>query len=159
MTGTRWRRRAATGTFPKPGASWLTGGSPRYQIYATKDAQFVACGAIEQKFWVSFTSAIGLAPEFFDDARAPMATRDAVAKIIAGKSADEWKPIFAKADCCVSVLVPLEQALHDPHFVGRGLFAHKVATASGKTLPALPLPIAPEFRETAAVKKAPKLER
>lgn len=149
----------ATGTFPKPGEGWLTGGSPRYQIYATKDGQLVACGAIEQKFWVSFTQAIDLPAEFFDDRRAPMATRDAVAKIIARKTADEWKPIFAKADCCVSVLVPLAQALRDPHFVGRGLFAHKVATASGKTLPALPLPISPEFREPPAVKKAPKLER
>ncbi len=88
-----------------------------------------------------------------------MATRDAVAKIIAGKTADEWKPIFAKADCCVSVLVPLERALRDPHFVERGLFAYQAATASGKTLPALPLPIAPQFRDKPAVKKAPKLER
>ncbi len=58
--------------------------------------------------------------------------------LIAARSADEWKPIFAQADCCVTVLVPLEQALRDPHFVERGLFAHTVATASGKTLPALP---------------------
>ncbi len=49
---------AATGQFPKPGEGWLTGGSPRYQLYATKDGQLVACGAIEQKFWVSFTQAI-----------------------------------------------------------------------------------------------------
>ena len=29
----------------------LVGGSPRYQIYPTKDGKLVACGAIEQKFW------------------------------------------------------------------------------------------------------------
>ena len=72
---------AATGKFPKPGELTLAGGSPRYQLYATKDGKLVACGAIEQKFWLSFTGAIGLAKEFIDDARAPMATRDAVAKI------------------------------------------------------------------------------
>ena len=43
----------------------------------------------------------------------------------------------------------LEEALRDPHFVGRGLFAHRVAGASGETMPALPLPIAPEFRARA----------
>jgi len=149
---------AATGKFPKPGEHWLVGGSPRYQLYVTKDNQIVACGALEQKFWAAFTKAIALAPELIDDKRDPMATRDAVAKIIASRSAEEWKPIFAKADCCVSVLVPLEQALQDPHFIERGLFAHQVATASGKAIPALPLPIDPQFRDKPVAKTAPPLE-
>src|ERR1035437_7443997 len=74
---------AVTGKFPKPGEHWLVGGSPRYQIYPAKDGKLVACGAIEQKFWAAFSKAIGLAAEFIDDSRAPMATRDAVAKLIA----------------------------------------------------------------------------
>src|SRR6476646_2604779 len=148
---------AATGRFPKPGELWLVGGSPRYQIYPAKDGKLVACGAIEQKFWVSFTRAISLAAEFIDDMRNPKATRDAVAKLIVGRSSDEWRPIFVAADCCTTIVTPLEEAMHDPHFVGRGLFAHKVATASGKSLPALPLPVAPIFRDTPGVKKAPKL--
>ncbi len=45
----------------------------------------------------------------------------------------------------------------DPHFIERGLFEHKVATASGKNLPALPLPVAREFRERPGAKKAPRL--
>ncbi len=148
---------AATGRFPRPGELWLVGGSPRYQIYPAKDGKLVACGAIEQKFWVSFTKAISLAAEFIDDMRNPKATRDAVAKVIVGRSSDEWRPIFAAADCCTTIVTPLEEAIHDPHFVGRGLFAHKVATASGKSLPALPLPVAALFRDTPSVKKAPKL--
>jgi crotonobetainyl-CoA:carnitine CoA-transferase CaiB-like acyl-CoA transferase len=98
-----------------------------------------------------------LAAEFIDDMRNPKATRDAVAKLIVGRSSDEWRPIFVAADCCTTIVTPLEEAMHDPHFVGRGLFAHKVATASGKSLPALPLPVAPIFRDTPGVKKAPKL--
>ena len=150
---------AATGKFPRSGEHWLVGGSPRYQLYVTKDRQIVACGALEPKFWDSFTRAIGLAPEFIDDNRDPMATRDEIAKIISSRTAEEWKPSFAKADCCVSVLVPLQQALEDPHFVQRGLFAHQVALASGKTLPALPLPIDPQFRDKPQAKKVPPLER
>jgi crotonobetainyl-CoA:carnitine CoA-transferase CaiB-like acyl-CoA transferase len=150
---------AATGQFPKPGESWLVGASPRYQMYPTKDRQLVACGAIEQKFWMAFTAAIGLAPEFIDDKRAPSATRDAVGKIIVSRTADAWRPVFAAADCCATILVSFEDAMRDPHFVGRGLFAHKVENAPGKTLPALPLPISPEFRDHPGVKKAPSLER
>jgi alpha-methylacyl-CoA racemase len=149
---------SATGRFPKSGELSLAGGSPRYQLYPTKDGRLVACGAIEQKFWQAFTQAIGLGNEFIDDARDANATREAVAKLIAARSSEEWRPIFAAADCCATIVTPLEEAMRDPHFVERGLFAHKVATASGRTLPALPLPIAPEFRAPPAAKKAPPLD-
>lgn len=148
---------AATGRFPKPGEMWLVGGSPRYQLYPAKDGKLIACGALEPKFWAAFTLAIRLPKEFIDDARDPKATRDAVARLIAAKSSDEWRPIFAAADCCATIVVPLEQAMRDPHFSERGLFAHQVSTESGKSLPALPLPIAPDFRAAPGTKKAPKL--
>jgi alpha-methylacyl-CoA racemase len=149
---------SATGKFPKPGELWLAGGSPRYQLYPTKDGRIIACGAIEQKFWLTFTAAIGLPAEFIDDKRDLMATRDAVAKIIILKTADEWQPIFSHADCCATIVTSLEVAMRDPHFIARGSFGHSVETASGKTLPALPLPISPEFRDEPVAKKAPKLK-
>jgi alpha-methylacyl-CoA racemase len=150
---------AATGKFPKPGELWLVGASPRYRLYPTKDGKLVACGAIEQKFWAAFSKAIGLPAEFVNDLRDPNATRDAVAKLIAARTSDEWRPIFAAADCCTTIVVPLEQAMRDPHFVARGLFDHKVESASGKTIPALPLPIAPGFRDRPGAKKAPPLAK
>jgi len=149
----------ATGKFPKPGEHWLVGGSPRYRLYPAKDGKLIACGAIEQKFWVAFTKAIGLPAEFVDDNRAPTATRDAVAKLIAARTSDQWRPIFAAADCCTTIVVPLEQAMCDQHFVARGLFDYKVESAAGKTIPALPLPIAPEFRAKPGAKKAPPLDK
>ena len=50
-----------------------------------------------------------------------------LAGLIAARSADEWRPLLAAADCCVTVMATLEDALRDPHFIGRGLFAHQVA--------------------------------
>ena len=149
---------SATGKFPKPGEMMLVGGSPRYQLYPTKDGKIVACGALEQKFWLAFTSAIGLAADFVNDARDAKATRDAIAKLIAARTSEEWRPIFAAADCCATVVAPLEEAMRDPHFVERGLFAHKIKTGAGKSMPALPLPIAPEFRDKPDAKKAPPLK-
>lgn len=136
----------ASGRFPKPGELPLVGGSPRYQLYPTKDGRIVACGALEQKFWLAFTAAIGLSAEFIDDRRDANATRGAIAKLIVARTADEWRPIFARADCCVTIVTPLEEAIRDPHFVERGLFAHTIKNASGKTIPALPVPIDPQFR-------------
>jgi crotonobetainyl-CoA:carnitine CoA-transferase CaiB-like acyl-CoA transferase len=94
----------ATGTFPGMGGARLTGGSPRYQLYPTKDGKLVCCAALEQRFWGPFTATIGLAPQFIDDSRDPAATKAAVAAIIAGRSADEWRPLFAAADCCVTIM-------------------------------------------------------
>ena len=146
------------GTFPGMGGARLSGGSPRYQLYPTRDGKLVCCAALEQRFWEPFTAAIGLAPGLIDDSRNPAATKAAVATIIAGRSADEWRPLLAAADCCVTIMATLEEALRDPHFVERGLFAHKVAGPSGATMPALPVPIAPAFRAGAGdVKAMPKL--
>lgn len=136
----------ATGHFPGPGELFCAGSSPRYQLYLTSDGKLVACGALEDKFWRAFTAAIGLARQFFDDNRNPAATRDAVAAIIAARNGEEWRPILAAADCCATIVASLEEASRDPHFVARGLFAHVVAGPSGATMPALPVPIAPEFR-------------
>jgi len=148
----------ATGTFPGMGGARLTGGSPRYQLYPTKDGPLVCCAALEQRFWEPFTAAIGLSRDMIDDSRNPAATKAAVAAIIAGRAAEEWRPVFAAADCCVTIMATLEQALRDPHFVERGLFAHKVAGPSGATMPALPVPIDPVFRDHPdAVKAMPKL--
>ncbi|AMN42015.1 CaiB/BaiF CoA transferase family protein [Rhodoplanes sp. Z2-YC6860] len=148
----------ATGQFPGMGGARLSGGSPRYQIYPTRDGKFVCCAALEQKFWEAFTEAIGLDAKFVDDGRDAAATKAAVTSLIASRTADEWRPVLAAADCCVTIMATLEEALRDPHFAGRGLFAHKVAGPSGKTMPALPVPIAPGFRGARGVAKAvPKL--
>ena len=61
----------ATGQFPGMGGARLTGGSPRYQLYPTRDGKLVCCAALEQQFWEPFTATIGLAPEFIDDRRDP----------------------------------------------------------------------------------------
>jgi alpha-methylacyl-CoA racemase len=148
----------ATGTFPGMGGARLTGGSPRYQLYPTRDGKLVCCAALEQRFWEPFTAAIGLGVEFLDDSRDPAATKAAVAAIIAKRTADEWRPVFAATDCCVTIMATLEEALCDPHFAVRGLFMHQVAGPSGATMPALPVPIDPQFRDDPAVVKAvPKL--
>src|ERR1700674_335988 len=94
----------ATGRFPGPGEMRLTGASPRYQLYPTKDKKLVACGALEQKFWLGFCAAIGLPQPLVDDRPDPAATKAAVASIIAAETAEHWRPIFAAADCCATIM-------------------------------------------------------
>jgi len=133
--------------FPAPATARLTGGSPRYQLYPTSDGKLVACAALEQKFWLAFCAAIGLAAPLVDDRVDAAATTAAVAGIIASRTAQEWEPVFTAADCCVTIVTDLEHAVLDPHFVGRGLFAHQLVTAKGTEMPALPVPIDRGFRD------------
>ena len=139
---TRW----ASGKPIDPGTLRHYGGNPRYQLYATAGGKLVACGALEQKFWETFCAAIGLPEEFADDKRDPQATIQAVRTIIVGETADHWRPIFAKADCCVTIVSSIEEALADPHFRERGLFGREVKMPDGGTFPAIPVPVAPQFR-------------
>jgi alpha-methylacyl-CoA racemase len=136
----------ATGKCPGPGEMRHNGGSPRYQLYPTRDGKLVAAGPLEDHFWAAFTKTIGLSAEFIDDRKNPNATRDAIRAIISGKDASHWKPLFAAADCCVTIVANMEEALNDPHFVQRGLFARKVALPDGGEMTAIPVPVVEEFR-------------
>jgi alpha-methylacyl-CoA racemase len=146
---------AARGRYPGPGEMLLTGRSPRYQLYPSRDGKLVACAALEQKFWQAFAAAIGLAADLIDDRRDPQASKAGVARIIAERDAQAWRPIFSRANCCVTIVTTLDEALRDPHFVERGLFAHQLAAASGATMPALSVPVAPIFRDRPGRKAAP----
>jgi crotonobetainyl-CoA:carnitine CoA-transferase CaiB-like acyl-CoA transferase len=73
----------ATGAWPGNGSDLLTGGTPRYRLYETRDGKIAAVAAIEQRFWTSFCAAIGLEPELIDDERNKEATILRVGKIIA----------------------------------------------------------------------------
>ena len=97
----------ATGRIRKPERP-LAGGSPRYRIYPTRDGKFVACGALEEKFWVAFLPRSASMTAQTTSKIRPRPT--SVAKIIAGKTAEHWRPELAAADCCATIVASLEEA-------------------------------------------------
>ncbi|MCC6992820.1 MAG: CoA transferase [Acidobacteria bacterium] len=139
----------AAGQWPAAGGDLLTGGSPRYQIYRTRDGRFLACAPLEQKFWENFLGVLG-APHLLDDSKDPQGVRDAVAALLAAHPADEWQRRFDGVDACVNVVKTLEEAVKGPHVAARHLFDEAVVASDGTRMPALPLPIAPALRQPAA---------
>lgn len=133
------------GNWPRPGGELVTGGSPRYRVYRTSDDRFVAAAPLEDRFWKNFCDMIGLGEALRDDRRDPRATADAVSSLIGARAAAHWEAAFAGKDLCCSVAVTVEEAMRDPHFVARGLFAWGLA-AGGRRIAAVPVPLAPEFR-------------
>jgi alpha-methylacyl-CoA racemase len=134
------------GTWPGNGAGYVTGGSPRYGLYPTKDGRVVAAAPLEQKFWETFCDLIGLEPELRDDGKNSAATKARVAAIIATETADVWRSRFSGKDCCCSIVARIGDAFTDPHYAARGVFHHVLANPEGATMPALPVPLDPGFR-------------
>ena len=146
----------ATGRWPRPGAELLSGGSPRYQIYATADGKYLAAAPLEDRFWANFCEAIGLAYALRDDRKDAPATRRAAAEIIRKRTADEWTQRFAGKDVCCNVVRTLAEAMSDPQFKQRGVFRRSVVSEED-ALPAISVPIDEAFRAVASELRYPGL--
>lgn len=147
---------AATGTASARGSDRLSGGLPCYNVYQTRDDRYLAVGALEKKFWETLCDTVGR-PDlkvshivFGEEAKA---AKETLAAIFAGKTQREWAEVFAQADCCVTPILPMHEALADPQLRARGMMVD-ASDATG------PVPqFAPPFRlsefEFAVERQAP----
>jgi alpha-methylacyl-CoA racemase len=124
------------------GDALVTGGSPRYQLYATADDRILAAAPLEEKFWGIFCEAINLDPALRNDAADPEATRQGIQAIIAAQPASHWEQVFDAEDCCCSIVKTIQEAMNDPHFRARGVFDRQLSNEEGSAIAALPIPIA-----------------
>ena len=109
------------------GTDLLNGGVPCYGVYRTADDRFMAVGALELKFWQAMCNVIGR-PEWKDkhwslgqriggdEARA---IRDELAALFRTATQAHWTARFADADCCVTPVLRMEEAMQHPLFTGR----------------------------------------
>ncbi len=144
------------GEWPQPGAGTLTGGSPRYRIYATGDGRHLAVAALEDKFWEAFCDIAGVDAGLRDDARDPRATIAAVAACVKARDAAWWETELAGKDTCCTVVRTLEEAVRDIHFQARGVFSRRVQVP-GHVLPALPVPVVAPLRTPGERAPAPSV--
>ena len=143
-------------TWLRPARGLLNGGSPRYQLYATSDAQYIAAAPIEQPFWENFCEAINLETESRDDSAEPQRSIAAVAARIAQRPAADWQHRFSGRDVCCTVVATLQQAVGELQAIGSDLLRHEVTGPNGEQMPALPVPLAPQWRDD-AVESYPQL--
>ena len=147
----------ASNTWPLNSDSILSGGSPRYNIYETKDGSYIAAAPLENRFWKKFCKVIKLPKKFEDmeDNQEEVITK--IREIIILKDKDYWAHLFNEADCCCSTVKSIEEAINDNHFKIRNVFEKQIANEEGQKIPALPIPIDSQFRKAKKVEKAPRL--
>lgn len=126
---------AARGSTQRAGGDTLTGGLACYALYRTADDRFLAVGALERKFWDGVCDVIerlDLKPMHRSgDAATEARVRDELAAIFGARPLAHWETRFARADCCVSPVHTLEEALADPHFRARGMVIDSVHPSVG----------------------------
>ena len=136
---------------------YLSGGSPRYNIYETKDKRYLAVAPIEDRFWNKFCEVIDLDITYKGQKKTDQEIIEKVTSIIKTKTSVYWDKVFQKADCCCTVVKSLKEAVGDDHFISRNLFSKKVKINDEKALPSLPLPISKQFLSPKIIKSFPKL--
>ena len=136
---------------------YLSGGSPRYNIYETKDKRYLAVAPIEDRFWNKFCEVIDLDITYKGQKKTDQEIIEKVTSIIKTKTSSYWDKVFQKADCCCTVVKSLKEAVGDDHFISRNLFSKKVKINDDTALPSLPLPISKQFLSPKIIKSFPKL--
>ncbi|WP_151448356.1 CaiB/BaiF CoA transferase family protein [Lacisediminimonas profundi] len=144
------------GQWPLPGGELVTGGTPRYQVYRTSDGKFIAAAPLEEKFWANFIEAIGAPKELLDDATNPEMVKSKIQQILIAQTAEHWAKCFEGKDLCCAVVASMKEAMEHPHFRSRGLFSKQLASGD-RSIAALPIPVAREFRDQKAVDGYPGL--
>jgi len=117
----------------EPGLGLITGGVACYQIYRTADDKFVVLGALEEKFWQSFCTAVGRA-EWIARQHEPMpqtALVNELRTLFATASRDSWVDLLAATDCCFEPLLDPEEVAGHAHVMSRQL----LEAAQGEALP------------------------
>jgi crotonobetainyl-CoA:carnitine CoA-transferase CaiB-like acyl-CoA transferase len=87
----------------------LTGASPCYRVYRTRDGGYMSLGALETRFWLAFCRAAGR-PDLEDRQHDPEALGD-METLFASRTRAEWQTLLAGADACCEPVLDLEEAL------------------------------------------------
>lgn len=114
------------------GQGLLSGGVACYQIYRTADRRFVTLGALEEKFWRSFCSAMKR-PDWIDRHNEPMpqeALTAEVAQVIRSEPLAHWRALLDEVDCCFFPVLTPDEVVQDPHHSDRGLLHQDEAAGS-----------------------------
>ena len=134
------------------GVNILDTGAPWYDVYETKDGEYVAIGAIEPKFFSELTSRLGLGelPAQNDRSRWPEMRRR-FAEAFRARTREEWCRLFEGSDACFAPVLSWTEARGHPHNAFRKTFMQ----VGGVEQPAP----APRFARTPGAVRRPPPER
>lgn len=85
---------------------------PNYSVYECKDGRFIAVASLEPQFWQTFCKQTGLLEFAQRVITGPdPVVSNAISSTIKQRTLAEWMAVFSQADCCVSPVNRVEEAL------------------------------------------------
>jgi alpha-methylacyl-CoA racemase len=133
------------------GTNRIDSGAHFYDVYETKDGEYVAVGAIEPRFYANLLAALQLdqveLPDQMDRDTWP-AMKERFATVFRTRTRDEWCRAVDGLETCISPVLSLAEATRHEHNAARGTFVE----AAGVVQPAP----APRFSRTpGAIRRPP----
>ena len=107
-----------SGTVPHRGETITTGLYPWYNVYETKEGNFISVGAIEPWFYENLCRLLGredLIPHQYADGVKREEVFDAFREAFRTKTRDEWVAELMPADTCVGPVYSIDEVAQDPH--------------------------------------------
>jgi crotonobetainyl-CoA:carnitine CoA-transferase CaiB-like acyl-CoA transferase len=139
---------SANAAVPQRGGTYLNGGAAYYNVYETADGRFVVVGAVEPKFWRTFCLAAGH-PEWIarqHEAITQVALIADVAAYMRQLTLGACLERFADDDCCVSAVIPINEAVAADRVKARGLVREDKEGRLQALLPVLVDGVPPKVR-------------
>lgn len=98
--------------------------SPFYDCYRCADGRHVTLGALEPQFYAELLARLGLDLDpavQYDHASWP-ATKASLSKLFLTRTSAQWCELLEGSDACFAPVLTLDEAVHHPHNVARGIF-------------------------------------
>jgi alpha-methylacyl-CoA racemase len=109
----------------KRGENILDTGAHFYDVYETKDGQYVSIGSIEAKFYAELLKRSGLEGQEMPrqmDRKAWPDLKEKFSALFKAKTRDEWCKIMEGSDICFAPVLSMAEAPNHPHNQQRGTF-------------------------------------
>lgn len=106
-----------------PGENLLDTGAPFYDVYECADGQYMAVGAVEEKFYEQLLIGLELAADQLpsrDDPRNWDAIRSRFTEAFTAHPRAHWVRVFDKLDACTTPVLSLDEATKSEHLLARG---------------------------------------
>ncbi len=130
--------RAAGAHGDERGSNLLDGGAPFYACYRTADDGWVSLAPLEPKFFATLAARIGLDAKYvagqYDRALWPE-MREQIARLIRGKTRDEWCALLEGSDACFAPVLSLAEAPHHPHALAREAYFERDGVVQPRPAP------------------------
>ena len=102
----------------------LSGELVNYNVYETADAKFVALGALEPKFWMTFCDAVNK-PEWKNKTFGPtdelQKLKEEVSALFKNKTRNDWEEFSEQHDVCLSPVLETNELQNNPQLQARNM--------------------------------------